>query len=187
MKAKFLITAALLIFVAVSVVYLVAKKPSTEETSSCTKTACPMPSKKAPSGCPATQRVADAVSLRKPVAKTNPAVESTKVIAYYFHSSKRCRTCVKIEELTRKTIQNNFGEAIKKGDLEIRAVNTDLPENRHYIEDYKLFSKSVVLVDVSDKKKDRWRNLSRIWELIRDEEAYGKYLSDEIKEFMGAG
>ena len=71
-----------------------------------------------------------------------------------------------IEERTRKAIQSNFGNAIKNGRLEIRSVNTDLPENRHFIEEYKLFSKAVVLVDVSDDKKDRWRNLSRIFQQI---------------------
>lgn len=39
-----------------------------------------------------------------------------------------------------------FPEELKRGDLQWRAVNVEQPENEHFASDYRLFSRSLVLV-----------------------------------------
>ena len=41
---------------------------------------------------------------------TDVAAMENKTIVYYFHGTKRCVTCNKIEALTQKTIKEHFAE-----------------------------------------------------------------------------
>jgi len=89
-----------------------------------------------------------------------------KVIAYYFHVTARCVTCQAIEQYAKEAVERGFPEELKKGVLEWRPVNVQLLENRHYIRDYRLYTRSLVLVKVRDGKQTEWRNLERVWELV---------------------
>lgn len=67
---------------------------------------------------------------------------SLKVIAYYFHVTVRCITCRTIERYSKEAIDRRFPEELKKGVIEWRPVNVHLLENRHFIQDYLLFTRS---------------------------------------------
>lgn len=107
-----------------------------------------------------------------------------KVIAYYFHSTARCTSCRKIEAYTHESILTNFDDDLQSGRLEWRVLNTDFKENRHFIKDYQLYTKSVVLVDLHDGKQIRWKNLSRVWELLGDKPAFLKYVQSEVNAYL---
>jgi len=133
------------------------------------------------------------IPKREPVAveKATGAVEKTSVapvnrrlIVYYLHGTARCFTCKKFESLTKKVMDESFGEEIKKGRMEYRVINVDKKENGHYVQDYQLYSKSVVLSDVLDGKQTRWKNLDHIWEKVRDEDAYKKYIRDQVASYL---
>ena len=111
-------------------------------------------------------------------------VSQGKTIVYYFHGNMRCRTCNKIEAFTKEAINSGFVKELADGLLEIRVVNTDNSENEHFIKDFQLTNRSVVLVrNVGDKQK-KWKNLDRIWLLVRKKEAFQSYISDELRVFM---
>ena len=111
-------------------------------------------------------------------------VSQEKTIVYYFHGNMRCRTCNKIEAFTKEAINSGFVKELADGLLEIRIVNTDDSENEHFIKDFQLTNRSVVLVrNVGDKQK-KWKNLDRIWLLVRKKEAFQSYIRDEIRAFM---
>jgi len=78
------------------------------------------------------------------VSKT--AAPGVKIVAYYFHGTTRCATCRKIETFAHEAIQAGFGEALKAGSLEWRTLNVEEPANQHFIKDYRLYTKSVVLI-----------------------------------------
>jgi hypothetical protein len=61
-----------------------------------------------------------------------------KAIAYYFHVMVRCTTCRNIEMHSKEAIHDRFGKELAAGQLEWRLVNVQLPENRHFIEDFRL-------------------------------------------------
>jgi hypothetical protein len=63
-------------------------------------------------------------------------------------------------------------------------VNVDEPENEHFIEDYGLYTRSLVLSEVVDGEETRWRNLDRIWELVGDPPAYDTYVREELAAFL---
>jgi hypothetical protein len=113
-----------------------------------------------------------------------PKSAQHKVIAYYFHTNTRCSTCVKIEEYSHEAIEQGFSREINNGTLELRVVNYEKPENRHFIKEYKLVSKSLVLVNLVDGKQTKWTNLKMVWELTGHKDAFLNYVRREVRGYL---
>ncbi|UCF89494.1 MAG: hypothetical protein JSV70_04475 [bacterium] len=109
---------------------------------------------------------------------------SPRFIATYFLTNVRCPSCLTIERLTSETIRSAFAEQLKAGTLQWRTINIDGEGNFHYVRDYKLYTKSVILSEVVDGKEIRWKNLPGVWELLSNEKRFRAYLEDEISAFM---
>ena len=105
--------------------------------------------------------------------------EQNKSVIYYFHGNFRCATCTKIETLARNVFDQNF-----KDNLEFKVVNVEELENRHFIQDYQLVSKALVLVKNKDGKQVDYKNLQAMWNYIRDEQSFNKWLTEEISNFL---
>ena len=117
-------------------------------------------------------------------AISEDAVRDNQVIAYYFHGTARCKTCRKIEAFTLEALEGEFSEALSGGDLVWRPVNIDEPENEHFVQDYDLTTRTVVLVDLKDGVPSDWTALPRVWELVRDREAFFSYIQTETQRFL---
>jgi Tfp pilus assembly major pilin PilA len=109
---------------------------------------------------------------------------NNKVIAYYFHGTNRCATCLTIERYSREAIEKYFSQEIREGILEFKPLNVDEPENRHYIQDYQLYTRSLVLALYKDDKQLKWKNLSEVWSYVRDKEKFYQYVKDETERFL---
>jgi hypothetical protein len=131
-----------------------------------------------------TLMVSAALSDTAGVSSQSP---SHKVVAYYFHTNTRCDTCRKIEAYSREAIEEGFKNEIKDGTLELRIVNYEEPQNRHYIKDYKLVSKSLILVNVVDGKQTEWTNLKLVWTLVNNKEAFLNYVRGEVRDYLAKG
>jgi hypothetical protein len=107
-----------------------------------------------------------------------------KVIIYYFHGTSRCSSCMTIERYTRESIEANFANELKNGQMEFRSINADLPANNHYIKDYKLYTRSVIVSDVALGKEKRWKNLQKVWELLRNETDFKTYVKNETAAYL---
>jgi hypothetical protein len=109
---------------------------------------------------------------------------NNKVIAYYFHGTNRCATCLTIERYSREAIEKYFSQEIREGTLEFKPLNVDEPENRHYIQDYQLYTRSLVLALYKDDKQLKWKNLSEVWAYVKDKERFYQYVKDETERFL---
>lgn len=115
------------------------------------------------------------------------AADSTqKVIAYYFYTTKRCGSCLKIENYSKEALDRNFAEAMETGQLEWRMVNTDEEENKHYIDDYSLFTKSLILVEMKDGAPVRWKQCGKVWEYLNDKPKFLDYVKREVQAYLTA-
>ena len=76
--------------------------------------------------------------------------DNTKIIVYYFHESFRCPTCRNLEQYAKETIENNFKKELAKGNLLFKTVNVEEKENEHFVKDYQLYTKSLILSLVKD-------------------------------------
>ncbi|MFC1553623.1 nitrophenyl compound nitroreductase subunit ArsF family protein [candidate division KSB1 bacterium] len=105
-------------------------------------------------------------------------------IVYYFYTNDRCETCEKIERLTSETVKSGFENELSSGSLIWKTVNTDDEGNHHFLEDYDLYTKSVILARFRNGKQTTWKNLEDIWALTEDETSFKTYITDEIKKFL---
>ncbi len=170
MKTKAIVTTVLLAFVAASVIYLVAKETS---------------GRPAASGQSASASVPQFGDTGAPEAPQT-ARGAAELVAYYFHGNMRCWTCRTIEAYAKEAVETGFPEALKDGRLEFRVVNIEKPGNEHFVQDYQLTTRSVVLVKFADGQQEQWKNLQRVWQLVRDKEAFLKYVQDETRSYLEA-
>ena len=130
--------------------------------------------------------VTGAVALAPPKPKAATAAAATSaispgVLVYYFHATTRCATCKTIEAYAHETVVDAFPAEIEARRLEWRTVNVDEPANQHFIRDFQLYTRSVVVVDSKNPK--RFKVLDRVWQLVRDKAAFQKYVEQEIRAF----
>jgi len=128
----------------------------------------------------------DAVKPQNSVPSPQTAMKAhnARVVVYYFHGTFRCSTCRTIEKYSHDAIQQYFSKELGDGKLEFKPVNVEESENRHFIQDYQLFSKSLVLSLVRDSKETKSKNLTDIWSLVSDKEKFFQYVKDEVEKFI---
>jgi hypothetical protein len=107
-----------------------------------------------------------------------------KVIAYYFHTNTRCSTCTKIEQFSKEAIEAGFPGELKDGTLEMRIVNYEQPENRHFMDDYELVTRSLILVNLVNGKQTKWTNLKQVWQLTGHKDDFLNYVQKEVREYL---
>ena len=178
MNAKTLGTVALLAFVAVSVGYLVVNEIKTPTSTE--------PSAEAPAATVADGAAGEpAPGTPSATATTRAVAPQHKVVAYYFHNTQRCMTCLKIERLAEEALREQFAAAFEKGELEWRVVNMEEPPNEHFVQDYLLVTSSLVLVDLHDGAQRDWITMDEVWQFVRDDEdAFKQYVTDQAREYL---
>lgn len=121
------------------------------------------------------------------VASTTEAAPLTpdRVVAYYFHSNFRCVSCKKIEEYSRAAIEEGFAKELNDGKLQFEVVNVEEPLNRHFIRDYSLVTKSLVLVLKDGDKQVKYKNLDLVWQLLNSRDDFIAYVQNEVRGFSG--
>lgn len=119
----------------------------------------------------------------EPVAATETQPQVANV-AYYFYSSIRCASCLKIEKYSHEAIEQAFADRLSNGELVWMMKNIDEEENAHFIDDYNLFTKALVLVRYQDGQQVKWKNCDKIWELLNNETAFKKYVETEVAAFL---
>ena len=161
MKPKNIITTVLVIFVLVSIVYLAAKEIKQRN------------------------QAVDEQPKQIQIQSKQDAI-SEKTIVYYFRTNVRCVKCLKFESYTQQLIDDKFSEVVKAEQLEYKVINVEEPGNEHYINDYKLVTKSIILSKAKDGTETGWKNLDKIWVLVDDENAFKNYVAEETAEFFAA-
>ena len=110
--------------------------------------------------------------------------QPAKVIVYYFHGSFRCHTCNMMEKYSKEAIETNFKDAIASGILEFKEVNVEEKGNAHFVKEYNLYTKSLILSLVKDGKEVKSKNLDKIWQHARNKQRFIEYVTGELNEFI---
>jgi hypothetical protein len=121
-------------------------------------------------------------------AATEPAEAApTKVVAYYFHRTLRCPTCLSIEKQSQEAIELSYNGELSSGTLEWHAVNIEEPGNEHFEKDFALDRQALVLVELEGEEVQRHKKLERVWELVEDPYGFQEYVVTEVALFLGGG
>lgn len=113
---------------------------------------------------------------------TNAAAQQT--IAYYFHATVRCETCLLIEAQARVVIEQQFKAELAGKRLLFKSMNYELPENAHFLADYKLPCPSLVLVRRENGLEKKWKLLGETWELVHHPAKLHSYVESEVRTFL---
>ncbi len=166
MNAKRITTAALLLFVAASVVYLLHKETS------------------AGAEPPAPAIVTPCADGAAGTAGCAPEAAEPRFVAYYFHTTRRCRTCNTIQALAAETIQGGFAKEIEAGVLAWLPVNVEQPGNEHFVTDYQVTGSTLVLAERKDGEPLRHLRLDKTWDLFGDKPRFVEYVTTELDSLM---
>lgn len=115
---------------------------------------------------------------------TTVFADDVKIIAYYFHGNARCPTCHKMEQYTKEAIEENFKDELVNSLLVFKAVNIDEKENEHFVDDYQLYTKTLIISRVENGKEIQHKNLTKIWEYVRDKKKFFNYVTTEINNYL---
>lgn len=107
--------------------------------------------------------------MKRPAITETAALAPQGTIVYYFYGNHRCATCNKMEALTVK--------ALKDKNVTYKAVNIDEPANEHFVKDFQLDARVVVI-----QKNGAFTKMEKVWDLVDDEQAYIAYIQSGIQD-----
>jgi hypothetical protein len=120
----------------------------------------------------------------EPAQAPKIAAAAKTATVYYFYTNTRCSSCTTIEAYTRAAVEKHFKEEYKGWRVVFKGVNTDEQANAHFVQDYWLNSKSVVVQCYSGDKPNRWSRLDKVWTLLGDKDAFSAYVAGETRKLL---
>lgn len=130
------------------------------------------------------RKVADLPAIPQAVVTTRSVVAPDVIQVTFFSSDVRCTTCVRIERLTRECVERNFAQELLSGRVRFRTINLDESGNQHFIRDYRLISKTVIVSDLAKGQEVGWENMQNVWTKQRDEAAFEAYIVDAVRRHL---
>ena len=106
------------------------------------------------------------------------------VIAYYFHGNFRCVNCRNIEQYSKEAVEKYFKDELASGKVVFEVINIEEKSNEHFVGDYQLYTKSLVLSLVKNGKEIKSKNLTKVWNHLRDRPKFYQYVKDEIDAYL---
>jgi len=78
---------------------------------------------------------------------------ASQVDIYYFHFSRRCKTCLNVEKVTKESVEALYSEQIKKGEVTFQSVNLDEDEGEAIGEKNNIEGQTLIVI-CGDKRVD---------------------------------
>lgn len=103
-----------------------------------------------------------------------------RIVAWYFHSTKRCKTCNTIEAYAKESLDTRFKDALERGVLTWKTANMDDAWNAEAVERYGLMRSSLVLADMRGGEENDYVVLKRVWDLTDDKETFAAYVASAV-------
>ena len=117
-------------------------------------------------------------NLNKDNLIEKPKAEQIEV--FYFHSTARCISCLKLEEYTRNTINSFFQEELRDGRLNFKEINVDLAENKEIVQKFQAVGSSLKINEIYEGQ-DHIEEDVKAWRYLDDENSFADYLQERIK------
>jgi len=117
-------------------------------------------------------------------AKTQQPAAATVINVYYFHGKMRCPTCRNMESYSREAVEKYFKKEIGSGRVDFKAINIEEKNNEHYVNDYKLYTKTLIVSVTKNGKEVQYKNLDKIWEYSRDKKKFVDYVKNEVAGYL---
>jgi hypothetical protein len=133
------------------------------------------------------QEAAGTAPSRAPDATNEAAREGKVLVVTYFHGNRRCATCNRIEAYAREAIEEGFPAQVASGRIAWRTLNYDDETNALLRDRYSLYTGTLVLSDVRGGKERDWLDLDGVWMHVGDKPAFLAYVREEARAMLEAG
>lgn len=111
---------------------------------------------------------------------TSAEPQKNDVLAiYYFHGNKRCMTCNRIEQLAKQAVEKKYADELASGKIVFRAVNVEEPVHEHFVKDFNLTTRSVVM-----QRNGKFMKFDEVWTLVHEPEKFTEYIQDGATRMM---
>lgn len=93
----------------------------------------------------------------KPLNKETTMAIGDKVEVYYFHLTRRCVTCIAVENVTRDALQAFYPDEMSKGTVKYNVLNLDDETTKPVAEKCRVSGQSLLIIsgdtrlDITDK------------------------------------
>jgi hypothetical protein len=112
------------------------------------------------------------------------AVVNHKVIVYYLYFTPRCETCLTMEAFAKEAVETGFANELKQGTVEWHSFDTGKKQYEHFWNEFKLETKSLIIVDTQDGKRVRFKNCEKIWDLVGAKPDFLTYVQSEVRSYL---
>lgn len=161
MKAKNAFSMLLLAFVAVSIAFALRKvAPGTSDNQEQAVTSNEIGIGTTPNGLSA-------------------KLAQSQYSAVYFHAPHRCPTCRKIESYSHAALTPE----IETGHVAWQTADYTTDSNATLIDQFRVFTSTVVLVEVQAGEIVRWKNLEEVWDHTGNQSDFTKFINQAWSEF----
>jgi hypothetical protein len=118
-------------------------------------------------------------------AVPSESTAAATVVVTYFTTDVRCDSCRTIEKLSRQAIEEGFPAEVANGTVVFRVLNTDLAENKHFVDDYEIANKTVIVSQQKNGKQVEWTNRQDVWLLFEEPSEFFTYVREPVQRYLG--
>ena len=119
------------------------------------------------------------------LSKDRPAAKGDRrVVAMYFHRTRRCPTCMKISTYTEEAVRGGFARQIKDGRVALHLIDFQNPKNRAYTKYYKITRPTLIVTDVRGGKVTSWKPLPKVWSLVFEKKKFLAYVQGAVRGYL---
>lgn len=105
---------------------------------------------------------------------------TSKVSVYYFHFTRRCATCLAVEENARNAVEALFPNGVKAGDYSFTSLNLDQASTKEIANKLGVGGQAMIVVR-GDKKLDI---TSAVWMAAHDPEKMKVEITSGIEKVL---
>lgn len=86
-------------------------------------------------------------------AQEEVKTKENKTLVYYFHNTHRCATCNAVEDITRKTLHENYKNELEKGIIVFESLNIEEDAHKALARKYQVSGQCLLIIK-GDNKED---------------------------------
>lgn len=115
---------------------------------------------------------------------SNSAANEQTAVAYYFHRTMRCPTCLAIEVNAQRVIKSSFAEQIAANKLMWIPYNLDEADGDQLEKEFDVSVSTLVLAKMQDGNHTNYKKLEKVWDFIGDPVKFDGYIKSEVEKFL---
>lgn len=119
-----------------------------------------------------------------PKAAADPNAAPDKIVVYYFHATRRCPTCLGIQDNIEQTINEKFAGEIAGGKLAFEELNFEEDANKRFVDEYQLSFSTMIVAAQANGKTVKWENAEEVWEHAHNAPALKAYVEKMIRTYL---